>query len=632
MTYPFDNIDINGGDGTGLNLSSVFLSSDLEAARLSGVFAHKKRLWLDKHGDAKIWYSVGKNSHLNTEAALKVVLSVVLLMADHWTKGTDGCIQFIEVPAETCSKPETLDHGVLHINTFEAKCCSTYLGYRYAEEGGDKKCQEMCIDKRGCTHTEMEKLLSKTLGLLSPINRPDRDDYITFHPELLSEDLWPPLSFNAKPKWLSLQKCSSSALNMDVPVPYDYLSTMHPITSEYSESMGDPQGVMVTQDATKQYLLDHRHATCPELSHLDLYQVHKAYGCDKKFAQNCGSTPPKCLNYGYLKKDCTCACSKHFGGPRCERLLDSVSDSCYENTWFLNINGTGLFSTTDVNIHVYEVYPLVIETKTPEVKLMQFLTVTIRLGELGKHVSVALNHTAMPTVISKLQKKLDSMMESINMTECDMHSGGLVLYWGASQFKHLRIWCFSSLLLNEPSATVLRSRVPQTLDLIFRSSLGILTGDAQLSIDSLQMQLEVSSFGVMNHTKRGGSAGGEDQDGSPRTSGHGISASVAEALRAAGAGGIVGAGVMGVLLIATIGGLAAWMWSRDDDDDDGSGSGSSELSDYSSDESEPGEAAARAPSREPLAAAESGRLPEQTAAQEKAADTADPADGNVQPT
>ncbi|KAF0313861.1 hypothetical protein FJT64_015607 [Amphibalanus amphitrite] len=179
-----------------------------------------------------------------------------------------------------------------------------------------------------------------------------------------------------------------------------------------------------------------------------------------------------------------------------------------------------------------------------------------------------------------MQDKLEDMLANITMTECDMHSGGFVLYWGASESKHIRVWCFSSLLLNEPSPIMLRSRVPEAMDLVFRSSLGILTGEAQLSIDSLQLQLEVSSFGVMNRTKRDSA---DKQDGGGRSSGGGIVKSVAEALMEAGAGGIVGAVLMGVLLLAIIGGLAAWMWSRADDDDD------SEYSDYSSSEESEGD-------------------------------------------
>ena len=545
-------------------------SSAVPHAKLSGSFAPRRRLWLDRDGSAKIRYTVGKTTNLNTEAAFGTVVGAVLQTTNLWTSKTDGCIQFVKLSPDVCSKKESLDHGVVHIDTFEAKCCSAYFGNIYGQENGTKKCQELCIDRRDCTRIEMRNLVTHTLGLLSPMNRPDRDDYIAFHPELLSEKLWPPLTFNAKPRWLSLQRCSSSLVSMNLPVPYDYLSALHPVTSQYSESSGDPQGVVVTKHGAKQYLLDHRRAACPLLSHLDLYQVHKLYGCEKKFAHDCQSTPPKCLNYGYLKKNCTCACSKHFTGPRCEKKIYEGPDFCFGNAWFLSVNTSGLYNTTDLGMRLEADTAPLPSNGDVLLRFMQFLTVSIQLAEIGKLASVAVRHITLETVITRLQSRLGFFIDNINMTDCDLYSGGSVLYWGAILSNHIRSWCFSSLFLNEPFPIILRSRVPKTLNLAFRSSIGFVTEDAQLSIDILQLQLEVSSFGVMNTSQPDWKE--EEAAGGSRSAGGGTKSSVAEALTSAGAGGVVGAVLVGVLLLAVIGAVAAWMWSRAEDEDDSEGS------------------------------------------------------------
>ena len=279
------------------------------------------------------------------------------------------------------------------------------------------------------------------------------------------------------------------------------------------------------------------------------------------------------MNYGYLKKDCTCACPKAFGGSRCEKRTDVGPDFCYGNAWFLNINASGLYNTTDLSMHLSQNGNLLPNNGNHLLKFMQFLTVSVKLAELGKHVSIAVSHTAMQAVITKLQSKLDHFINNINMTECDLHSGGSVLYWGASLSKHIRSWCFSSLFLNEPSPAIFRSRVPETLDLTFRSSLGIIAEDAQLSIDVLQLQLEVSSFGVMNDTRPGS---GETANTTASPVGGGTETSVAEALTEAGAGGLIGAALMGVLLLALIGGVAVWMWCRGGGEDDSQCSDSDE--------------------------------------------------------
>ena len=227
-----------------------------------------------------------------------------------------------------------------------------------------------------------------------------------------------------------------------------------------------------------------------------------------------------------------------------------------------------MYNTADLGMH-----PSIVPSPNNGhhlLKFMQFLTVSIQLAELGRHVSVALNHTAMQTVLTKLQPKLSHLMDNISMTECELYSGGSVLYWGAGLSRHLRSWCFSSLFLNEPSPTILRSRVPHTLQLVFRSSLGLLTEDPQLSVDLLQLQLEVSSFGVMNDTHGIGGAA-EGQDGGGGGAGPGVGAGLGEALLAeAGATGLIGALLLGAVLLTLVAALAGWMCSRPAEPENGS--------------------------------------------------------------
>ncbi|KAF0313862.1 hypothetical protein FJT64_015608 [Amphibalanus amphitrite] len=437
------------------------------------------------------------------------------------------------------------------------------------------------------------------------MNRPDRDDYVTVNPEQMDLEMWPPVPYNHIQRWRSMSKCPQSQGSGTTPVPFDYLSSKNPLTSQNVDGHAE-FAIVVARDRRKQYLFDHRQSSCPDLSHLDIYQVNKGYGCDKRYAEEClksQGAAPKCLNFGYLKKDCTCACSKYFTGPRCETATNAA-DSCIKNAWFMeitNVTNTSVYDTVDVGMSVpkeklFEGY-LFNKIYSEFQDGYQYLTITIEPGNVLNHISVTLNFTKMQKVLDRMLNDPheydtgqvviadspflhrnftppDKLMTQLMGFECGKVVEGFAMLWGAESQNQLRIWCFSSFFLNETHPAMLRSRKAGTFHMVARSGLGaFFRGEPQFSVESLLIRMEVSSFGVppddslspTNGTDAGGSRSGGGGEES-------ILQHWAEALLSdASPTGLIGAGVVGVILLAGIGvvGFCGRYCHADDGDEDG---------------------------------------------------------------
>lgn len=528
----------------------------------------KGNRWPTQNGSPVIWYSYGHQTTFNLDNLRKQM--------NAWSE--DTCLVFKQMPKGQCRKPDKLDHGVLNIATLESYCCFADTGYRFGSKkplsyqtrtnfGAASKCQQMCIDRSVCIDDAHGWLLAFSLGLMSPLQRPDRDDFVTVHSEWMSVNMWPSVDTTHDFLWSLYTKCDKNLAGSDVPVPFDFGSmTLPPTTFAYDQD--DFSALITSKDPAKQYIIN-QHRGCGLRSHLDKYQIITAYGCDKKIRKNCESLQKpthKCKNYGYLTKDCKCACNDGYTGASCETKINMQGKSkppsaCYDNYRILRISKTGFYNMSDLQmVTLPGVASKDIDPDLSRVGWLQFLSVIVNLPGSNRTVSAAISHPTIGQLLHKAAKR----EHFLYLLDCSL----MRLYWGPNKYDKVRTDCLSYVASNEPEPSLFRSRTPGRLDMTFQTFFGSVLEDTKYSVEALQLQIEISTYGRMKSTYSDGNNGnangtgnGENGDG---WGGPAAQRAIVEKQLAGGLAVTLGAGILLLFLFIA---LAVWFWKFKSDDD-----------------------------------------------------------------
>ncbi|XP_018027910.1 hatching enzyme 1.2 [Hyalella azteca] len=238
----------------------------------------KERLWPKNNGVVKIPYKIS-NPDLN----------VTLLKLGFSAWESETCVQF---PKASGKDKEYLDISI-------GDGCYSLVGYIKNDVTTVSISGEAC-DLKGVTHE-----LGHSMGLEHEQSRSDRDDHIT----VIWDNIMP---------GDEIQFVKENTINFGV--PYDYSSLM-----QYQAGAGAKDGMraMLTKDARFQEIIGNTEG----ISHMNLLLVNTMYNCIGDWLAACSKKSEPCKNFGYTKKDCSCACPLGTSGKNCENLDMSYNDA-----------------------------------------------------------------------------------------------------------------------------------------------------------------------------------------------------------------------------------------------------------------------------------------------------------------
>ena len=293
-------------------------------------------------------------------------------------------------------------------------------------------------------------LIAGSLGLMEPFNRPDFKNYVSLNLENFEK--LGDLGFLR-----AVFKCLGKAIAL--PIPFDGMSVMLMNPDWYSREGNRP--VFVTMDPKQQYLLDYRHRGQLPPSFFDILTVNTLYKCATSWESSCkasGKETPKCKNYGYVTKDCTCRCAPSFSGKTCEdRTGDHLPYPTQNGAFSIKIKDDGRYD-------LGKLLPLKtasLPEAHPDFKYNVFVLVKIRPTKRDLLPSI---RTFLPfrEVGGLLVQLADKIISRIDQLDCEK---AMRLLWGSINVdghRRLACECTSVLATNEPeeNSRVLRGRRP----------------------------------------------------------------------------------------------------------------------------------------------------------------------------
>ena len=291
-------------------------------------------------------------------------------------------------------------------------------------------------------------LLAGSLGLMEPFNRPDFKNYVSSNLENFEK-------LGDRGFLRAVFKCLGKAIAL--PIPFDGMSVMLMNPDWYSREGNRP--VFVAMDPKQQYLLDYRHRGQLPPSFFDILTVNTLYKCMSSWESSCkasGKEAPKCKNYGYVTKDCTCRCAPSFSGETCEkRTGDHLPYPTQNGAFSIEITDDGKYDLGKL----LSLKTASVPGAHPDFKYNVFVLVKVRPTERDQLPSIRV-FLPFREVGALLEAKADKFISRIDQLDCEK---AMRLLWGsinADGHRRLACECTSVLASNEPeeNSRVIRGR------------------------------------------------------------------------------------------------------------------------------------------------------------------------------
>ncbi|XP_018009252.1 hatching enzyme 1.2 [Hyalella azteca] len=253
----------NRADGSVL-VGDMLYSAAQWQSLLARNLKSKEVLWPKTNGVVKLPYKI---------ADPKINATLVKLGISAWESKT--CLEFPELSAA--------DTTAEYLNLMIEESCWSSVGYTQGEITDISIAGSAC-NLRGIIHE-----LGHAMGLLHEQSRSDRDDNII----VVTANIRPGAEVNFN---------KDNTVNFGL--PYDYYSIM-----QYQDTAGSqgPERVMLARDPRFQTVMGAM-GTGSEITFMNMKLVNTMYGCIDDWLAKCKLSSEPCMNGGYTKKNCKCAC------------------------------------------------------------------------------------------------------------------------------------------------------------------------------------------------------------------------------------------------------------------------------------------------------------------------------------
>ena len=511
-----------------------------------------KSLWVNGDRETVVPYYYD----IRTQADQRVFEKAVRSWSDH------TCIKFAKQPRNHCKAD--LGQAAVCVGNFGG--CWSVLGRKYSYNM--KHSQQMSVQPSGCEDVAAAHEFGHALGLCHEMARADREQHIHVLYTNIDLNLNKLTDRDIRGAWYQGGRCSAEQM-YDAPKPYDPMSMMQYGTSDFA--MEDQRPVYLHKNPHYQYMFDYHRTAGYMLTHYDKLVMNVGYKCVPKWKKSCeysGRSVPKCQNYGYVGKDCRCACPNGFSGSTCGTKVGPMFPVMDRAKAMLDITEPGLVDMRGKGMHdENHNYPKASFTK------WQYIAVIIRSGDQTRiSVDVAQNFESVRRYFARSQSK----WLELGRYECEV---GLRVYVGHSEAGKIRTECISSMVNNEPKQyrTVLRSR-SNALDIIGVGGWAVgYTGGPPVTRMAMEFQFTVSFLDRPEDKL-------STEQKNPGKVGEVVGEAVAEAEKAIqealGESKSLTVGVVvALVLLAGAGGGSAYWWYKksktSDDDDQSSDDGTS---------------------------------------------------------